>query len=170
MRRLHLRAEDYREIIDGVVQFLSGDTEPIQRDLERRMREAAEEERFEEAARYRNRLFSIQHLAERQAADRRDVGDVDVLGLALDGDHGVVQIFPLRGGKMIDRYSFHVENVEERDVDGRARGVLRRVLRCDAVGAAADHRAEGGRRSLGAGATADRAARVARRSQARASR
>ena len=82
------------------------------------MREAADDERFEEAARFRNRLFSIQHLAERQAADRRDVGDVDILGLALDGDHGVVQIFPLRGGKMIDRYSFHVENVEERDVTG----------------------------------------------------
>src|SRR5512132_2613083 len=112
----YISAPQYAEIIEGVAQFLSGDTEPIQRDLERRMREAAEEERFEEAARYRNRLFSIQHLAERQAADRRDVGDVDVLGLALDGDRGVVQIFPLRGGKMIDRYSFHLENVEEQDV------------------------------------------------------
>jgi excinuclease ABC subunit C len=112
----YIDAAEYAKIIDGVVQFLSGDTEPVQHDLERRMREAAEEERFEEAARYRNRLFSIQHLAERQAADRRDVGDVDVLGLALEGDHGVVQIFPLRGGKMIDRYSFHVENVEEQDV------------------------------------------------------
>jgi excinuclease ABC subunit C len=112
----YIGAPDYAKIIDGVVQFLSGDTKPIQRELERRMREAAEEERFEEAARYRNRLFSIQHLAERQAADRRDVRDVDVLGLALEGDHGVVQIFPLRGGKMIDRYSFHLENVEEQDV------------------------------------------------------
>ncbi len=112
----YISAADYGQIIDGVIQFLSGDTEPIQHQLEQRMREAAEEERFEEAARYRNRLFSIQHLAERQAADRRDVGDVDVLGLALEGDRGVVQIFPLRGGKMIDRYSFHVENVEEQDV------------------------------------------------------
>jgi excinuclease ABC subunit C len=106
----------YAEIIDGVAQFLSGDTEPIQRELERQMRAAAEEERFEDAARYRNRLFSIQHLAERQAADRRAVGDVDVLGVALEGDRGVVQIFPLRGGKMIDRYSYHVENVEEQEV------------------------------------------------------
>jgi excinuclease ABC subunit C len=112
----YISAPQYAEIIEGVAQFLSGDTEPIQRDLERRMREAAEEERFEEAARYRNRLFSIQHLAERQAADRRAVGDVDVLGLALDGDRGVVQIFPLRGGKMIDRYSFHLENVGDQDV------------------------------------------------------
>ena len=112
----YIDTTEYAKIIDGVVQFLSGETKPIQRELERRMREAAEEERFEEAARYRNRLFSIQHLAERQAADRRDVRDVDVLGLALEGDHGVVQIFPLRGGKMIDRYSFHLENVEEQDV------------------------------------------------------
>ena len=112
----YIDATEYAKIIDGVVQFLSGDTKPIQRELKRRMRVAAEEERFEEAARFRNRLFSIQHLAERQAADRRDVRDVDVLGLALEGDHGVVQIFPLRGGKMIDRYSFHLENVEEQDV------------------------------------------------------
>jgi excinuclease ABC subunit C len=112
----YISAPEYAEIVDGVVQFLSGDTEPIQRDLKRRMREAADDERFEEAARYRNRLFSIQHLAERQAADRRDVGDVDVLGVALEGNRGVVQIFPLRGGKMIDRYSFHLENVDDQDV------------------------------------------------------
>jgi len=107
---------EYAEVIDGVVGFLSGDTQPIIRELQRKMRAAAEEERFEDAARYRNRLFSIQHLAERQAADRRDVGDVDVLGISIGGDRAAVQIFPLRGGKMIDRYSFHLENVREPDV------------------------------------------------------
>jgi excinuclease ABC subunit C len=102
---------DYREIVEGVIEFLSGETAPIQRDLERRMRDAAGEERFEEAARYRNRLRAVQHLAERQAADRRATGDVDVLGLAAEDDRASVQVFPLRGGKMIDRYSFHLENV-----------------------------------------------------------
>ena len=52
------------------------------------MREAAADERFEEAARYRNRLYSIRHLSERQAADRRAVGSVDVIGLAVDGRTG----------------------------------------------------------------------------------
>jgi excinuclease ABC subunit C len=112
----YVSPEEYAKVIDGVVEFLSGDTAPIQRELERRMRDAALEERFEDAARYRNRLYSVQHLAERQAADRRDVGDVDVLGVAIAGDRGVVQIFPLRGGKMIDRYSFHLENVDGRDL------------------------------------------------------
>jgi excinuclease ABC subunit C len=103
--------EDYAEIIDGVTSFLSGDTDTIQRRLEERMREAAGDERFEEAARYRNRLFSIRHLAERQASDKRAVGTVDVIGLAVESDRAAVQVFPLRDGKMIDRYAFHLENV-----------------------------------------------------------
>ena len=73
---------------------------------------AAADERFEEAARLRNRLFAVRHLAERQAADKRAVGTVDVIGIAVEGDRGAVQIFPLREGKMIDRYAFHLENVE----------------------------------------------------------
>jgi excinuclease ABC subunit C len=103
--------EDYARIIDGVSAFLSGDTDTIQRQLEERMREAAADERFEEAARYRNRLFSIRHLAERQASDKRAVGTVDVIGLAVEADRAAVQVFPLRDGKMIDRYAFHLENV-----------------------------------------------------------
>jgi excinuclease ABC subunit C len=110
-----ISAEDYGEIIEGVIGFLSGDTMPIQRELESRMQEAAAEERFEEATRYRNRLFAIRHLAERQAADKRAVGTVDVIGLAVEGDRATVQIFPLRDGRMIDRYGFHLENVVDQD-------------------------------------------------------
>ena len=102
---------EYAAVIDGVTGFLSGDTRTIARELEARMQAAAAAERFEDAARYRNRLFSIRHLAERQAADRRAVGSVDVVGLAADGDAAAVQVFPLRDGKLIDRYSFHLENV-----------------------------------------------------------
>jgi excinuclease ABC subunit C len=53
---------------------------------------------------------------ERQSVERQSVGDVDVIGFAADGDRAVVQVFPLRGGKMIDRHSFHLENVEGQDV------------------------------------------------------
>jgi excinuclease ABC subunit C len=112
----YVSKEEYAEIVDGVMGFLSGDTEPVLRELERKMREAAVKERFEEAARYRNRLFSVRHLAERQAADKRAVGTIDVIGVASEGDRAAVQIFPLREGKMIDRYSFHLENVEGRDM------------------------------------------------------
>ena len=108
----YISKEAYAEIIDGVINFLSGDTRTIERELERQMHEAAEAERFEEAARYRNRLFAVRRLTERQAVEKRSVGDVDVIGIAVDGDQAAVQIFPLRGGKMIDRYGFHLENVD----------------------------------------------------------
>ncbi|HWH54841.1 MAG TPA: excinuclease ABC subunit UvrC [Gaiellaceae bacterium] len=111
----YISKESYAEIIDGVVNFLSGDTLTIERELERKMQEAADAERFEEAARYRNRLFAVRRLTERQAVEKRSVGDVDVLGIAADGDSAAVQIFPLRGGRMIDRYGFHLENVEGQD-------------------------------------------------------
>src|SRR3989440_3212762 len=111
----YVSKEDYRAFIDQVMEFLSGETQPIQRELDRKMREAAAEERFEDAARYRNRLRSVQHLAERQAADRRSVGTVDVIGLAVEGDRAVVQVFPLRDGRLVDRYSFHLENVGGQD-------------------------------------------------------
>jgi excinuclease ABC subunit C len=111
----YVSKEDYRAIIDGVIEFLSGETRPIQRELERKMTEAAEAERFEEAARYRNRLFSVRHLVERQAADKRSVGTVDVIGISSAGDRAAVQVFPLRDGRLIDRYGFHLENVEGQD-------------------------------------------------------
>ena len=111
----YVSKEDYRQIIDGVIEFLSGETRPIQRELERKMRDAAANERFEEAARYRNRLFSVRHLAERQAADKRAVGTIDVIGIAMDGDQAAVQVFPLRDGRFIDRYGFHLENVAGQD-------------------------------------------------------
>jgi excinuclease ABC subunit C len=112
----YVSKEDYRRIIDGVVEFLSGETRPILRRLEGRMKEAAAEQRFEEAARYRNRLRSVEHLAERQAADRRSVGTIDVIGLAIESDRAAVQVFPLRDGKLIDRHSFHLENVGGQDL------------------------------------------------------
>ncbi len=112
----YVSREDYRAIIDAVIEFLSGDVKPIQRELEQRMHAAAAEERFEDAVRYRNRLFAVQHLVERQSVERHSGGAADVIGFAADGDRAVVQIFPLRGGKMVDRYSFHLENVGGQDV------------------------------------------------------
>src|SRR5262249_28165798 len=112
-----ISAEEYRELIDGVIGFLSGDTETIQRVLEGEMETAAAEERFEDAARYRNRLFAVNHLAERQAAGSGTAGAFDVIGLAVDGARATVQVFPLRDGTLVDRYAFHLENVEGQDLD-----------------------------------------------------
>ena len=111
----YVSKEEYGELIDRVIEFLSGETKPVLRELERQMQQAAGEERFEDAARYRNRLYAIRHLAERQAADRRSVGSVDVIGIAAEDDRAAVQVFPLRDGKLVDRHGFHLENVDGQD-------------------------------------------------------
>ena len=106
----YVSKEDYREVIDGVVEFLSGNDKPIRAQLTEQMRAAAAAERFEDAARYRNRLHAVERLAERQAVERASIGTIDVIGLAVGAERAAVQVFPLRGGRMIDRYSFHLEN------------------------------------------------------------
>ena len=93
-----------------MIEFLSGDDKPIRRRLEEQMQEAAAEERFEDAARYRNRLRAIERLSERQAVERPELrrGRRD-RRRRVDRARGV-QLFPLREGRLVDRYSFHLEN------------------------------------------------------------
>jgi excinuclease ABC subunit C len=112
----YVTTEDYRTIVDGVIEFLSGETRPVLRQLEEKMRAAAERQEFEEAARYRNRLTAVRHLAERQAADKRAIGTVDVIGIAAHGRTAAVQVFPLRGGRLVDRHTFYLENEAGEDV------------------------------------------------------
>src|SRR3954454_18360867 len=112
----YISKAEYGEVIDQVIEFLSGDDRPIRRRLEQQMRDAAAEERFEDAARYRNRLHAIERLSERQAVERKSIGTIDVIGVAVSSERAAVQLFPLREGRMVDRYSFHLENAagEER--------------------------------------------------------
>jgi excinuclease ABC subunit C len=111
----YVSKEAYRDVIDGVVEFLSGNDKPIRAELERQMRAAAADERFEDAARYRNRLHAVERLAERQAVERASIGTIDVIGVAVGPERAAVQVFPLRGGRMVDRYSFHLENAAADD-------------------------------------------------------
>ena len=108
--------EAYAEVIEGVTEFLSGNTAPTLAMLEEKMNDASEAQDFEEAARNRNRLFAVQHLAERQAADRRDIGSIDVIGIVAKGELAAVQLFPMRDGKMVDRHQFTLENTAGQDL------------------------------------------------------
>jgi excinuclease ABC subunit C len=108
----YISQEDYRAVIESVIEFLSGRVRPLERQLERSMREAAENRAYEDAARYRNRLLAIRHLSERQVADKRSLGSADVLGVAVSGDTANVQLFHLREGRLTDRHSFYLENAD----------------------------------------------------------
>src|SRR4051812_48554602 len=106
----YISQEDYREVIDSVVEFLSGRVRPLERRLERQMKEAAESQRFEDAARFRNRLNAVRHLSERQSADHIAGGSADILAVAVDGDTANVQVFHPRDGRLVDRRGLYLEN------------------------------------------------------------
>jgi excinuclease ABC subunit C len=109
-------AGEYRESIDGVVAFLSGRYREIERDLERRMKDAAEAQEFEQAALLRNRLRAVRSLLERQRVANESVGTLDAVAVAVDGTDANAQVFQVRDGVLSDRQSFYLDNAAERDV------------------------------------------------------
>lgn len=109
--------EEYRRLIDEVIRFLEGDTRTVARRLEREMREAAEAQRYEEAARARNRLEAVRMFEERQRVDRAEAGDADVIAVGRAGDLAVVQIWPQRDGRLAERIEIPVENANDAPLD-----------------------------------------------------
>jgi excinuclease ABC subunit C len=112
----YVSKEEYRESIDGVVAFLSGRYREIERDLERKMREAAEAQDYEQAALERNRLRAVRSLLERQRVANESVGTLDAIAVAVDGVDANAQVFQIRDGVLSDRQSFYLENAAERGV------------------------------------------------------
>ena len=104
--------EGYRAMIHAVLLFLEGRTDDVERELEHRMDLAAEGYHFETAARLRDQLTAVRKAAERQNIVT-GAGDQDAIGMARAAMGVCVQIFFIRGGKMIGREHFHLRGSEE---------------------------------------------------------
>src|SRR5437764_9177048 len=112
----YVSREDYRRGIDGVVDFLSGRYRAIERSLEEAMRDASAEQRFEDAARERNRLRAVRSLLERQRVANDAVGSLDAIAVAVSDQEANAQVFQVRDGVLSDRQSFYLENAAGGDV------------------------------------------------------
>ncbi len=106
----YVSREDYRRGIDGVIAFLSGRYREIERALERSMREAADDQRFEDAARERNRLRAVRSLLERQRVASDSGGTLDAIAVAVNDTEANAQVFQVRDGVLSDRQSFYLDN------------------------------------------------------------
>ncbi len=106
-------SDDYQEMVDGLCQFLEGDTDPVLAKLEIEMRAAASELEFELAARVRDRIGTVRKAVERQqmVADRNE--DIDVIGIAQDDLEAAIFVFVVRKGRVLGRRSFVMDKVEE---------------------------------------------------------
>ncbi|MBE6084601.1 MAG: excinuclease ABC subunit UvrC [Selenomonas ruminantium] len=108
---------DYDAMIRAVLLFLEGRTEDVEKELQLRMEQAAESFHFEIAARLRDQLLAVRKVAEKQNIVTGS-GDQDAIGLARSEIGVVVQVFMIRGGKMIGREHFLLQGSED-ESDGQ---------------------------------------------------
>ena len=106
---------EYAEVIKQVILFLEGKQEVVVRELESKMNKAAEALNFEQAAWLRDRIQAINRVIEGQRIATAVRGEQDVIALAGDKDQAYVQVFFIRGGKLIGRESFVLQGTRSEE-------------------------------------------------------
>lgn len=107
--------EEYRQVIDGLCQFLEGKTEEALGELNGRMRLAAERMQFERAAMYRDQIRVAERIVERQKVVSGKQEDEDVIAFAQDKGNTCVQVFFIRRGRLIGRDSYMLDGADEEE-------------------------------------------------------
>lgn len=109
----YVTPEEYQQQIRQALDFLNGKYQPVIEDLEARMQQASMDMEFERAIEYRDLLASVRAVAQKQKITDSDGEDRDVIALAKDEQDAVVQVFFVRGGKLIGREHYHVTIANE---------------------------------------------------------
>lgn len=114
----YVSREQYQQQVAGALEFLNGNYAPILRSLEEKMKSAAEELRFEEAATYRDLYNSVKSVSQKQKITDSVGEDKDIIALYQDESEAVVQVFFVRDGKLIGREHYYMTNVSENNKPG----------------------------------------------------
>lgn len=107
----YISREEYASSVKNALDFLNGNYQGILKDLEHKMQQASERMEFEEAIAYRELLNSVRLVAQKQKITNSDGEDKDVIALAKEEDEAIVQVFFVRGGKLIGREHFYMTQV-----------------------------------------------------------
>lgn len=106
--------EAYQKIIGQMIRFLNGKTGDLLKHLQSEMQDYASAQKFEEAAKIRDRIMAIENYTESQKVVFQDLSDKDVLAVAAEEDQACGVIFKIRDGKMIGRQHFYFSRVEDK--------------------------------------------------------
>lgn len=109
----YVSKEEYRKQVAGALDFLNGNYRGILKDLETKMQEASAQLAFEDAARYRDLYNSVSQVSQKQKITDSDLEDKDIIALYQDEAEAVVQVFFVRGGKLIGREHYYMTHVED---------------------------------------------------------
>src|ERR1700680_3013456 len=105
--------EAYQEAVCDVKLFLEGRPTDLSRSLQTRMEQASADQEYERAARYRDLISTVEQLQERQRIAAAEGDDADVFGYHYENGMLAVNLFHMRGGKMVDRREFFWEDLPE---------------------------------------------------------
>ena len=111
----YISKDEYRKLIAQAIEFLDGKYNGITKKLETLMYEASEKMEFEQAATYRDMLESVRFVSQKQKITNSDMQDKDIVASAIDYMDCVVQVFFIRGGKMIGREHYHMRLTGEEE-------------------------------------------------------
>ena len=110
----YVSREEYRKKLDGALEFLSGNYNMILKELDAKMKAAAEVLDFEAAAGYRDLYNSVKQVSQKQKITDSVGEDKDIIALYQDENEAVVQVFFVRDGKLIGREHYYMTNVSEK--------------------------------------------------------
>jgi excinuclease ABC subunit C len=127
-------AAEHRQLAEEFCDFMAGQTGRFIRRLEAEMREAAEAEEYERAARLRDDIKALQRALEKQAVVLPDGTDCDVIALAEDQLEAAVQVFYVRGGRVRGQRGWVVDKVEDITSEELVEHFLGQVYNEDPVG------------------------------------
>ena len=105
----YVTVETYRKYIDDIVALFEGKQVQVIQEITSKMEQASEDLEFELAAKYRDDLLSIQKVQEKQRMVTQR-GDMDVLGMAIDGPMACIQLFFIRSGRLLGRENYFVQH------------------------------------------------------------
>ena len=120
-------AEEYRVFVEELCSFLDGNTDSFIRSVEQRMRSAAESQDYEEAARLRDRWQALSRALERNTVVFDDATDADVIGVHEDELQMAVQVFHVRGGRIVGERGFVLEKAEDLSTAGYVERAVQRI-------------------------------------------
>ena len=111
----YISKEDYRKQIDEIIDILDGKVDKVLKDLQKQMLEEANKMNFEKAAYIRDRMIAIQRVNEKQKVSNISENNIDVIGIAKSEIEVCVEIFFVRGSKMVGREHYFFNDLREMD-------------------------------------------------------
>ena len=109
----YVTPEEYKKQIDEIIDLLEGKTDKVIKELEKQMKEASQKLNFEKAAELRDRIQSIERVSAKQKVSNISENNIDVIGIAKSELQVCIEIFFVRGSKMIGREHYFYADLKD---------------------------------------------------------